>query len=155
TRMSIARTSSKSFADDDQTARDGMASTTSATLPVVFQHYFPPPPLCDFARLFWYWRGHEVRYSRQRILPMGTVELVINLGEGHTAGAGLSGPQSESFIIERTAEDELVGIHFDLGGAFPFFSFPLDELHGLNVTLADLWGERTTSELVCRLHEAR
>src|SRR5207249_10812345 len=96
-----------------------------------------------------------VPYSKQRILPMGTAELVINLGTGRTAGAGISGPQSESFIIERTVKDELLGIHFNFGGVFPFLSFPFGELHGVNVTLADVWGERSASELICRLHEAR
>jgi AraC-like DNA-binding protein len=132
-----------------------MASTATAATPIIFRFYTPPAPLSDFVGVFWYWRGHEVDYARQRIMPMGTSELVINLGNGPTAGAGISGPQSESFIIERTVQDELIGIHFKLGGVYPFLDCPLSELHGLNVTLAELWGEGRSSELVSRLREAR
>ena len=129
--------------------------SAQATLPVFFRHYVPMKPLSEFVGLFWYWRGHDVSYSKERILPMGTAELVIDLGSGRTAGGGISGPQSESFIIERTAQDELLGIHFNLGGAFPFLEFPFGDLHGLHITLADLWGERRASRLLCLLHEAR
>jgi len=86
---------------------------------------------------------------------MGTAELVINLGDSHTTGAGIAGPQSEAFIIERTQLDELLGIHFNFGGAFPFLNFPFGELHGQNVTLAEVWGKSAASELIDRLHAAQ
>jgi AraC-like DNA-binding protein len=31
-------------------------------------------------------------------------------------------------------------VHFRPGGAFPFLRLPSDELHGLHVSLSDLWG---------------
>jgi AraC-like DNA-binding protein len=129
-----------------------LKETTDIAPPVAFRYYVPQKPLSNFIGVFWYWRGHVSSYSKERILPMGTAELVINLGA--PTGAGISGPQSESVIIERTAQDELLGIHFSLGGAFPFLEFPFGELHGLTITLADLWGERRANELLCRLHEA-
>jgi AraC-like DNA-binding protein len=128
---------------------------SNSASPVFFQHYIPGRPLCEFVGVFWYWRGHDVRYSKERVLPTGTAQLVINLGSGTTNGAGISGPQSRSLIIERTAYDELLGVHFNAGGAFPFLGFPFGELHGLSITLSDLWGERRASQLLCLLHEAR
>ncbi len=86
---------------------------------------------------------------------MGTAELVIDIGGWSGSGGGISGPQSQSFIIERTAHDELLGIHFNPGGAFPFLGFPFGDLHGTSITLADLWGEQRASQLLCLLHEAR
>jgi len=126
--------------------------TVAPPSPVLFQHYVPKKPLSAFVGLFWYWRGHAVPYSKERILPTGTVELVIDLGSGRTSEAGISGPQSRSLIIERAARDELLGIHFNLGGAFPFLGFPCGDLHNLNITLADLWGERKARELLSLLH---
>lgn len=132
--------------------------STETSPRVFFQHYVPKTPLSEFVRFFWYWRGYwrgrTVPYSKERILPMGTVELVINLGSGWTAEAGISGPQSRSIIIERPAQDEFLGIHFNLGGAFPFLGFPSGDLHNLNITLADLWGERRACELLSLLHDA-
>jgi len=121
---------------------------------VFFQHYVPQRPLAEFVAFFWYWRGHAVAGSPERILPMATVELVINLGDGHKANAGISGPQSKSFILESASQRELLGIHFKPGGAFPFLGSPCGELLNLNLTLADLWGERKAAELLARVHEA-
>src|SRR5258706_9694566 len=90
--------------------------STETSLPVFFQHYVPRKPLSEFVGFFWYWRGPAVPYSKERILPKGTVELVINLGRGCNSGAGISGPTSRSFIIERPVQDEFLGIHFNLGG---------------------------------------
>src|SRR5262245_46661883 len=112
-----------------------------ALTPVIFHYYVPKKPLSDFVALFWYWRGHSVSYSRERVLPMGTSELVINLRSGRGSEAVICGPQSRSFIIERTAQDELLGIHFRIGGAFPFLGFPCGELHNLNISMVELWGE--------------
>jgi AraC-like DNA-binding protein len=128
--------------------------TTEAMPPVFFQYYIPKKPLSDFVGVFWYWRGHALPYAKERILPMGTVELVINLGSGRTSEAGICGPQSRSFIIERTAQDELLGIHFNIGGVFPFLGFPCGKLHNLNISLADLWGERKAAELLSLLFDA-
>ena len=86
---------------------------------------------------------------------MGTVELVINLGSGRSSESGISGPHSRSFIIERTFRDQLLGVHFKLGGAFPFLGFPFGDLHNLGITLDDLWGERRARQLLCLLHDAK
>src|SRR5262245_47878027 len=105
---------------------------SEAALPVFFRYYVPGKPLSEFVGVFWYWRGHHVPHSKERILPNGTAELVISLGRG-TSGAGIAGPQSRSVIIQRTSQDELLGIHFNPGGAFPFLGFPSGDLHGLGV----------------------
>jgi AraC-like DNA-binding protein len=136
-----------------EAAADIVDPSNSAS-PVFAQYYIPRRPLSEFVGVFWYWRGHDVRYSKERILPTGTAELVIYLGNGPTNGAGISGPRSKSLIIERTAYDELIGIHFKPGGAFPFLGFPFGDLQSLNITLSELWGERRASQLLCLLDEA-
>ena len=78
--------------------------------PVTFQYYIPERPLSEFVAVFCYWRGHDVPYSKERILPAGTADLVISIGP-HSV-AGISGPRSQSLVIERTTHDELLGIHF-------------------------------------------
>src|SRR5262245_1628464 len=102
--------------------------------PIIFKYYYPPAPLGEFVGLFWYWRGHDLPYSKERLLPTGTVELVINLADSFGV---VSGPRSQCFVIERRAQDELLGIHFKLGGAFPFLRFPLCQAHNLDLSLAD------------------
>jgi methylphosphotriester-DNA--protein-cysteine methyltransferase len=121
---------------------------------VEFSHRVPGKPLSDFVKLFWYWTGHPQPLARERILPMGSVELVIQLNNPKVSQSGMTGPRSESFLIERRATDKLLGVHFKPGGAFPFLGFPYTELHNKHITLAELWGERRAGRLLCLLNEA-
>ena len=121
--------------------------------PVFAHHYAPRGPLSDFVALFWHWRGHSSARSTERLLPMPTMELVFQLGGGRIGG-GVAGPHSEVFFIERSAQDELLGVHFKPGGAFPFLGVPAGDLHNRYVDVADLWGERAATSLVARLREA-
>jgi AraC-like DNA-binding protein len=109
--------------------------------------------LSDFVALFWHWRGHTAPRSSERLLPMATMELVVRLGGGKLGG-GVAGPHSEVFFLERTASDELLGVHFKPGGALPFLGVPAGELHNRHVGLGDLWGERDAARIVARLYEA-
>jgi AraC-like DNA-binding protein len=129
--------------------------SSKSSSPVFFRHYVPGRPLSEFVGLFWYWRGHNESYSKERLLPTGTSELVFNLGCGPPIRAGISGPHSRSIIIERTSYDELLGIHFNPGGAFPFLGFPLSDLHGLSIAASDVWGERRASQLFELICEAK
>jgi AraC-like DNA-binding protein len=131
-----------------------MAST--ASLPIVSRYYVPSPPLNELVGVFWYYAGHDVPHSRERILPMPNAALIINLKSAATAAAaGITGPRSESMIIGRSEVDELIGVHFKPGGVFPFLDFPLSELHGINVRLSDLWGNQTADQILSRLGEVR
>src|SRR5262245_22428342 len=118
-----------------------------------FAHYVPAKPLSDFVALFWHWRGHSSPRSTERLLPMPTMELVIRL-DGDEIGGGVSGPRSEAAFIERSMDDELLGIHFKPGGAFPFLGVTAAEPYNRHVQLGDLWGTRDAARIVVRLHEA-
>jgi AraC-like DNA-binding protein len=54
--------------------------------------------------------------------------------------AGVSGPQSRSFVIDTSAQFSVAGVQFKAGGAFPFFALPLGELANRHVPLDELWG---------------
>jgi AraC-like DNA-binding protein len=132
-----------------------MKAEVEVAQPVAFRHYAPPKPLSDFVELFWYWSGYHQPYGKERLMPMGSVELVIPLGSARTSDAGLSGPRSESWVIERTAQDRMLGIHFKPGGAFPFLGLPYGDLHNAGVTLDELWGDKRARRLLCLLDEAQ
>jgi len=83
---------------------------------------------------------------------MGTTELVLNLSSERDSI--VSGPHSRPFVIERTAEHELVGVHFQPGGAFPFIGAPLGSLRNLNVSVEELWGSRAANRLLSLVRSA-
>jgi hypothetical protein len=92
--------------------------------------YFPGQPLADYVECLWYVNQH-VSYTREKILPTGTVELIINFGgafklidphdpaqfELNTA-SWLVGLQTEPLINEPLAESHMIGARFKPGGAF-------------------------------------
>lgn len=105
--------------------------------------YSPAPPLADFVDLFWLADGPAPAHRRERLLPTGTTELVIDLRE--TSGLGgplLCGPHSESFVIDTAPQTAILGVHFKPGGAFPFFKAPAGELHNSLLCLDNLWASR-------------
>jgi len=118
-----------------------------------FRHHVPPPPLGAFVELVWLFEGAPEPWAQERLLPQGTVELVIDLGGGRWSGS-VSGPHSQSFVIDTSRPRRLVGVHFRPGGAFPFVEPPMHELHNAIVSLDDLWGA-TARALQARLGETR
>jgi len=94
---------------------------------------------------------------RERILPSGTSELVINLREDEIriydsiqteryrrlSGAVLSGTYSGVFVCDATQHQSMLGVHFRPGGAFPFVGVSAAELTDAHVNLEDLWGSST------------
>jgi len=126
---------------------------------MLFLTHIPRPPLNSFVELFWFYDGYPARsHKKERLMPDGSVELVINLKENEARiydrddlarcerlpGAILAGPHSRFFVIDTAQQDSVMGIHFKPGGAFPFFKLPADELHNLHVSLEDLWGIEAT-----------
>ena len=122
---------------------------------MLFFTHIPKPPLNAFVELFWFYDGFPPRaHKKERLMPDGSVEMVINLRENESRiydpknvekcqrlpGALICGPHSSFFVIDTAEQDSVMGIHFKPGGAFPFFDLPADELHNLHVSLEDLWG---------------
>jgi len=133
----------------------------------VFLQRVPAPPLSDFVAKIWLAEGDPAPHARERILPHGTLDLVINLWEDdirvydredpsrcrRSRGAVLCGAHSEYFVIDTAEQRSCMGVCFKPGGAFPFFRMPVSELRDQHVPLDLLWGSRGV-ELRDRLLEA-
>jgi AraC-like DNA-binding protein len=117
--------------------------------------YTPPPPLAAFVDMLWLAEGPAPPHRRERLLPTGTTELVIDLRESSPMRVPmLSGPHSESFVIDTAPQTAIMGVHFRPGGAFPFFKAPAGQLHNIHLHLDALWGRRA-AELREQLLEAQ
>jgi AraC-like DNA-binding protein len=127
----------------------------------------PRPPLSQFVHVFWSFQGESPSCHLERLLPDGSIELVINLREDcvrvydredHSKvqtfpGSILAGPHSQFFVIDTETQTSTVGIHFKPGGAFPFLGMPAGLLHDSHVALDTVWGG-FVSEVRERLLEA-
>jgi AraC-like DNA-binding protein len=111
---------------------------------MIYRHHTPRPPLSEFVELLWLFERPAPAHDSERVLPTGTVELVINLG-GRTAGgfdAVVAGPHSRFFVLDTGGPASVIGAHFKPGGAFAFLGLPVGELCNQHVPLEALWGER-------------
>jgi methylphosphotriester-DNA--protein-cysteine methyltransferase len=130
--------------------------------------YVPRWPLSDFVEIFWLFEDYARPHPKERCLPTGTVELVIELQSGPLGvfspngtnqledfrGAVVCGAHSEPFVIDTSKKTTILGVHFKPGGAFPFLNLPAGELHNTHISLQALWGPRA-GELGERLCEAK
>jgi AraC-like DNA-binding protein len=117
-----------------------------------YTRYVPGPPLAGFVDYLWALQDAPV-HSTERIVPSGTLELVINLqddvvqvyvpgrtGFSRYSGAVVSGAYQRFFVIETRAHASIVGVHFKPGGALPFLGVRPGELADRHVDLETLWG---------------
>lgn len=117
-------------------------------------HHVPGPPLSEFVELLWLYEGYTQPHAFERLMPMGTMALVVNLDEdrsrvydrerleltGTLRGILLAGVYSEHTVIDTAEQRATLGVHFRPGGAFPFFGLPAGELQDTTLSLEDLWG---------------
>lgn len=109
------------------------------------RHYrVPRGALRQFVDLLWLYEGYVLPHARERLLPTATTELVIDLraSVGTARAVTVVGPHSEHWLLDTAEETAVVGVHFGIGGGFPFFDLPAGELHNERVCLDALWGAR-------------
>ena len=130
-------------------------------------HRTPTAPLSSFVQTIWGFEGLAQAHRLERLLPDGSLALVINLQENRSriydredtgrfetfSGCIVSGPQSRFCVIDTDGQCSTVGIHFRPGGAVPFLGLPADELCDRHVSLDGLWGSMA-AELRERVLEA-
>jgi AraC-like DNA-binding protein len=118
----------------------------------------PRPVLASSLDRLWF-VSDPAPHPRGRVLPSGTLELVVNLAEDEIricdptapggvrryAGAVVSGALTSSFGTDPRADASIIGVHFKPGGAFPFLGVSAFELADAHVDLEALWGRRARS----------
>lgn len=122
----------------------------------IFHTFRPNPPLSNFINIIWFYKGYQPSHEMERVLPDGTMQLIINLEEDMInvynqknhgqfksfRGSLMSGPHSEFTVIDTACQASTIGVHFKPGGAFPFLGFPVNELHNEHVSLDEFWGSK-------------
>ena len=125
-----------------------------ANIDTRFRFRKPKPPLSHFVDSFWSYEADETGQKTERILPNGTLELVINLRQDELlfhdterpenpsrfSGAIMSGAHGRGLVPDDPKEIFLIGVHFKPGGAFPFLGLPAGDLTDTHADLENLWG---------------
>lgn len=124
----------------------------------------PRAPLSDFIEVLWYRSGSPAAHELERLLPTGTLELVIDLSDAplrcydpeslelrkSIRGPLLSGVRASYAVIDAPSSHEIIGVQFHPGGGHALLGLPVDEVQGLDLPLRALWGA-AADELYDRL----
>jgi AraC-like DNA-binding protein len=121
---------------------------------VLYLERVPAAPLSKFICALWYARAPQVAHQRERILPTGRVQVILNLSrdflldcpEGfpdlRMSPALVVGARSVYEIVDTSDMADLIGIVFAPGGFGLFAQDAVDLFSNRSVPLEDVWGRR-------------
>ncbi|ANM31377.1 hypothetical protein ABI59_20065 [Acidobacteria bacterium Mor1] len=116
----------------------------------------PGPPLDRFVELVTYFADYQPSHTKERVLPDGAVEIIVDLTEApkrlyeredlsrstQFRRAWISGMRRRWIAIEAAPGASMVVIRFRPGGAYPFLGFAVegitDTVDQLNVVLGEM-----------------
>jgi AraC-like DNA-binding protein len=112
----------------------------------------PGLPLAPYVEMLWYCEGYGATHRRERVLPNGRFQIVIDLAPC-SGSSILVGMRTAHSILETASIRSVIGVVFRPGGALPFFDQPADEFYGRTVPLDQVWSS-ASGRLRDRLLEA-
>lgn len=115
--------------------------------------YIPQGRLAHHVQFFWYSDGHSSSAEKERVLPSGTSQLIINLGDHdfrHFKGLGdcvqtdgpaiISGIKSKYLFLDPNTRTSTMGAVFRVGGIQALFDLPANEFLNHTVALSNVTG---------------
>lgn len=131
---------------------------------MLYLERIPAAPLTSYIRTLWYAQAEDVAHRRERILPNGCTQIIVNLARDYVldclddgldsrmAPALVVGARSVYEIVDSSDMADLIGIVFQPGGFAPFAGDAADLFSNRSVALESIWG-KDADELRDRLRE--
>jgi len=132
---------------------------------MTYNSYIPSAPLNAYIDDLYYLDG-PASYPRQKVLPVASSNLMINLGDPFDV---YEPDRAQPFItctdswwvgiwntyhsVDWPPNVKFYGVHFKPGGAYPFLQLPLSEMNSQVAPLDALWGQ-AAGEIRERLQSA-
>lgn len=133
---------------------------------MIYRIHNPGLPLSQFIDYFFYYEGVNYDYTREKLLPDGSIDLLIDLtetpkklfhneeGTSYTTfkRSWISGMKTNYIIIDASVS-HMIGVHFKAGGCYPFVDFPMARLNDVTIGLDCIWGTGANTLRETILHE--
>jgi len=115
---------------------------------MMYRNHIPAPPLSYFVEQLWYFEGDPPSHTSERVLPDGSMQLIINLGQEilrafdgeNVRGPLVCGAYSKAVIIDPAQLASVIGVSFHPAGALPFLKMPSSEFRNCDAALDRIWG---------------
>lgn len=139
----------------EQTQRfpDGfLTAITAQEAVLLYLEHIPAPPLNRFVRTLWYARAPQTNHTRERVLPSGHTQVILNLARDYlldcpegepqrrSPAAAVIGARSIYEIVDTSDMADLIGIVFQPDGFPMFASDRADLFSNRGVDLEGVWG---------------
>lgn len=124
----------------------------------------PSPQLHPWVRSLWYCRAPHLPHGRERVLPNGCMQIVINLSRDYLTDCGedgrasgrspraiLTGARARYEVIDSGDLQDIAGIVFQPGGFTGLFRERADLFFERSAALEDVWAG---TDLIDRLSQA-
>jgi AraC-like DNA-binding protein len=132
--------------------------------PMVYLEQAPSPILRSWIRSLWYCRAPAIAHRRERVLPNGCMQVILNLSRDYLTGCGedgvatgrlppaiIVGARARYEVVDTSDMEELAGIVIQPGGFARLFRERADLLFERSIALDDIW---RTPRLIEALREA-
>ena len=119
---------------------------------MLYLEHIPAAPLNRFVKFLWYANAPQVGHGRERVLPTGRTQIILNLArdflldcpEGQRdrpmPPSAVIGARSIFEIVDTSDMADLIGIVFHPGGFAPLAADAADLFSNRSVPLEDAWG---------------
>lgn len=119
---------------------------------MIYLERIPAAPLAPSVRMLWYAQVPSAAHHRERVLPNGCVQIILNLARDFVLDcpegqpdlqkppALIVGARSIYEIVDTSDMADLVGIVFAPGGFTPFVSDAAHRFSNQTVALESIWG---------------
>jgi AraC-like DNA-binding protein len=131
---------------------------------MLYLERIPAAPLNQFIRSLWYAQAGKVAHRRERVLPTGCTQVILNLARDFLIDCPenrpdcrmphslVVGARSVYEIVDTSDMADLIGIVFTPGGFTPFASDAAHHFSNQTVALDSIWAG-DTKQLRDRLRE--
>jgi AraC-like DNA-binding protein len=119
---------------------------------MMYLEHTPLSPLAPWVRMLWYVRAPDAVPGRERVLPNGDMQIVMNLAREFCTGCGEDGStfrqapslavgiQRRYGVIDSCDLAEMVGVVFAPGGMRRFVDGSTADFSFAETDLGDVWG---------------
>lgn len=109
----------------------------------MYLEHQPAQSLSPWVEKFWYCESYQASHRRERVLPNGRFQLIIDLSG--LAGPLVTGIRSGYSVIETAGLQCMIGLVFRPGGTIPFFDSTASDFCNQTVPLDLIWGMKAAS----------
>ena len=123
---------------------------------MIYLEHTPAPPLNRFVRSLWYAQAPQPGHKRERVLPTGRVQVILNLARDFILDCAKESPESGPMarvapslvvgarsvyeVVDTSDMADIIGMVFE-PGAFPVFAGDAADLFSnRTVDLEEIWG---------------